>query len=180
MIKGIKNSGLALLAVAATSLSLAGAAEAQSRNCQIEIREMPVGTSVRVRTTAAQSGSYSFSLRENVPGSEVLIDASGPFNLAPGSDRVLMTFIRHQAMIPGNFMNSRNAPARTHGHLIDYLGELRVYDRSGRQICRTNEVGIFNGRGEPFPQAQASQSSRPAVPTTRPNARPARRPLVRF
>jgi len=177
MMRSLKTTGLNFFAATAASLALIGAGEAQTGACQIEIREMPVGTSVRVRTTAAQAGYYSFSLQENVPDSEVLIDASGPFSLARGNDRVLMTFMRHPQMIPGNFLHSRQAPARTHGHLIDYRGELRIFDRRGRQICQTREVGIFNGRGEPFPAAGASHASPPGAQPSRPVSR---RPLVRF
>ncbi len=180
--RSLKTSGINLLAVAAASLSLAAAGEAQfqpqSQACQIEVREMPVGTSVRVRTTAVQAGYYSFSLQENVPDSEVLIDASGPFSLGAGNDRILMTFMRHPQMIPGNFLHSRNAPARTHGHLIDYRGELRVFDRRGREICQTRDVGIFNGRGEPFPTAQASPQASAQLPSRAQS--PARRPMLRF
>ena len=172
------RTGLNMLAAAAAVVTMVGAGEAQAQRCQIEIREMPVRTSVRVRTTAAQAGYYSFSLRENVPNSEILIDASGPFNLAPGQDRVLMSFLRHQSMIRGNFMHDRNIPGRPHGHLIDYAGELRVFDRRGREVCRTDEAGIFNGRGEPFPSAQTS-AREPARASAR-SQRQARRPLVRF
>jgi len=178
MMIGTAQTGLGFLAAAAVALTLVGTSEAQAQNCQIEVREMPVGTSVRVRTTAARAGYYSFSLRENVPDSEVLIDATGPYNLAQGQDRILMTFLRHQSMIRGNFMHDRNIPGRPHGHLIGYAGELRVYDRRGREICRTDEVGLFNGRGVPFANAQTSTHEPVRSPARSP--RQARRPLMRF